>query len=102
MSIWLKHTHGKNPVDLCKTDLAVLIRHAHMLTGSRAKTFYVHPDIYRQMVATTESGVPIEVDGCRACPSYAVPLWVIAFSDESRMTQLFNYITGEPIKMEVP
>lgn len=102
MSIWLKHTHGKDPADLGATDLAVLIQHAHMLTGSRPKTFYVHPDIYRQMIAATEVGVPVEVNGCKACPSYAVPSWAIAFSDESRMTQLFNYVTGEPIKMEAP
>lgn len=100
--ILLKHTHGVPPVDLRTTDVAELIREAYMMTGERAKAIYVHPKIYRQIVVSVDKVEPIEFYGCRLCQSFAVPLWAIAISDEVRLTQLFNYVTGKPIKMEVP
>ena len=101
MNGWLDYTHGDAPVTAARLDIARLISVAYMLTGSRPKAAYVHPDIFNQMVAAL--GVtPVEFYGVKITPNPAIPLWVISFSDLDRQVQLFDFRTGEPIKMEVP
>lgn len=106
MKMFLRYEQGKEPIEMGALDWRVLLNKAIVLTGMRPKFMYFHPSIYARVVeALSIQGAgrlaEIEFAGVVLGSSDAVPLWVVSVSDGMRLTQMFNYVTGEPIMMSL-